>query len=533
MRIKKVQLISFKRFDDLTIDLGEAPSRIIALIGPNGCGKSSVFDAFEQRQRNWVGANEVLEASFYFKSLFTPSFQLTPESYDANRSVRITFVPENFSASGSSFHLRSAYRYTSRLNVDTLKAQPNILTDSRRPGSSASLDRRLQHNYERLLGIAYAAFEAGNETGAQVRTEFMGKINNLLADILDVRVSSIGNVLSGKGQLYFEKDDSRDFPYENLSAGEKEVIDIIIDLVVRTNERTETIYCIDEPELHLNTAIRRRLLLAIESLIPENCQLWVATHSIGFLRALQEELAEKSSIFDFSATDLFRGAHTIRPMARSRSNWHRVFSTALDDIVGLLAPKTIVYCEGRKEPGSAGEEQGLDAIAYNEIFSESHPDTLFVSAGGTHELPRNNSVALQILRKAFEGVELLLLRDRDTASDAEREAFIAQTRHHRMLRRRELENYLFDASVLQSYCASKGVPFDAAAYNAIAADPLTTDFKAGDTTLRLKELCQANRLSHDEFKKQVSTHVKFCNSLFAELRDCIFAAANTNRVASS
>ena len=45
MRIQKIQLKNgYKRFHDLTIDLGSSPKRIIALIGPNGCGKSSVLD---------------------------------------------------------------------------------------------------------------------------------------------------------------------------------------------------------------------------------------------------------------------------------------------------------------------------------------------------------------------------------------------------------------------------------------------------------------------------------------------------------
>ncbi len=40
MRIKKVQFKNgYKRFFDLTIDLGDFPQRIIALVGPNGCGK--------------------------------------------------------------------------------------------------------------------------------------------------------------------------------------------------------------------------------------------------------------------------------------------------------------------------------------------------------------------------------------------------------------------------------------------------------------------------------------------------------------
>jgi len=45
MRLKKVRLKNgYKRFRDLTIDLGDEPARVVALVGPNGCGKSSVLD---------------------------------------------------------------------------------------------------------------------------------------------------------------------------------------------------------------------------------------------------------------------------------------------------------------------------------------------------------------------------------------------------------------------------------------------------------------------------------------------------------
>ena len=49
MNIEKLRVKNFKRFTDLEIDLSscQAPPKLVLLIGANGSGKSSVFDAFE------------------------------------------------------------------------------------------------------------------------------------------------------------------------------------------------------------------------------------------------------------------------------------------------------------------------------------------------------------------------------------------------------------------------------------------------------------------------------------------------------
>ena len=69
MRVKKLRLKDFKRFDDLTIDLGETPKKIVALVGPNGCGKSSIFDAFEVKRKKFLHYGEE-DGSFYSKSQY-------------------------------------------------------------------------------------------------------------------------------------------------------------------------------------------------------------------------------------------------------------------------------------------------------------------------------------------------------------------------------------------------------------------------------------------------------------------------------
>lgn len=415
-----------------------------------------------------------------------------------------------------SFHIRTSYRYTSKLNVTQIAAKEDEFKSSR-PTSSIAVDNRLLENYERLLGAAYQEFENGNKTGTQVKNELLGKVNEILSNILDIKVSSIGNVIQKKGSLFFERENTKDFPYANLSAGEKEVIDLVVDLIVKTPKYNDTVFCIDEPELHLNTKIQRNLLIEIEKLIPNNCQLWIATHSIGFLRALQEELKDKSQILDFSEKNYFQGTHTIQPIALCRKNWQRIFQTALDDLTYLVSPKKIIYCEGKPNPGRGNSEDGLDATVYNYIFSEEFPDMLFVSSGGNNVL-KNSTIAIQIINKAFQGVDFLRLKDKDEKTAQERTNFLNENSANRMLIRREIENYLFDKEILEAYCRSSGNTFNESDYNGLVTNIIEQDLKSVQQKIQHLVGDSGNL---EEWKKQLKSHIPKGGQIYTELKNCI------------
>ena len=406
MKIKKLHFKKYKRFSDLTIDLGETPKRIIALVGPNGCGKSSVFDAmlFHNNAYNRIGntGNKTYvyhsldkEANYNYQNV---EIIFDAGTFDAVRNAKTTDGLEN-----TLFSFRSSFRYNGNLNVQESKAVTEIRKNDFGATTAADIDQRIEQSYRRLK-IKYDKYMNDNDCRpSEAKAHIIGELNNAVSNCLKIKVDNLGNIEAGQGTFFFKKDDTTNaFEYNVLSSGEKEVVDILLDLYLRKDEYTDSIFIIDEPELHLNTAIQRKLLIEINKMVPENCQIWVATHSIGFLRALQDELNEVSQIIEFKEDNKWASqAYTLTPMVKSRNNWRNLFETALDDLTGLVSPKCIVYCEGRAEPTRTGGERGFDAAVFNSIFGEKYPDTLFISSGGNTELDQRSEIAITILSKVF------------------------------------------------------------------------------------------------------------------------------------
>jgi len=154
MRIKKIQLKNgYKRFYDLTIDFGEEPKRIVALVGANGCGKSSVFDGMLLINNTYAPLGNKGGRGYEYHSMNkTPSFdhqnvvlEFDKGMYNAIRSDRQEKGKENTILS-----FRSPYRYNNNFKVKESKALSEIRLNKYGASFTSDLDDKMEENYRRL-----------------------------------------------------------------------------------------------------------------------------------------------------------------------------------------------------------------------------------------------------------------------------------------------------------------------------------------------------------------------------------------------
>ena len=215
-------------------------------------------------------------------------------------------------------------------------------------------------------------------------------------------------------------------------------------------------------------------------------------------------------------------------MKSSKANWKDIFEIAIDDLAHLITPSRIIYCEGRDTPGNGGKERGLDAQVFNNIFSEKYHDTLFVSSGGNTELDQRSEIAFAILNKVFSTVEINVLKDRDMASgkntsEKDRQLYLTNNPdNHRVLKRWEIENYLYDKEVLKKYCSKNTLEFKEQDYDEFVENIEDQNLK--DATGRIKNYCSiVGSVNPEQFKLSLSNYITEDMAVYKSLELCIFA----------
>ena len=449
MRIQDIRLENYKRFTDLTIAELPGTARLVVLVGPNGTGKSSVFDSFLLKAKaainNYSLSGDWSIAQYYEKVLESQTTQ------EVASHVKISFhdTDEGDVDWRSAFQVRSAYRNESDFRIEHLRAtRPDDAGP--RLARIIDLDQSVSKNYELMVWKRMQDLDRDAPeklTIGEYRRKSLADLQKAMQGLFSdpsLSLQDFGGIQAGS--FRFSKGNVDNFHYKNLSGGEKAAFDILLDVFLKRDEAKGAVFCIDEPELHVATDLQGPLIASILDLLSESTQLWVATHSIGVVREayrMQQDRPSEVVFLDFSGRD-FDGPVTIVPSTPNRVFWENTYKVALDDLSSLVAPQRVLVCEGSKDK----HVKAFDARCYNKVFADESPETLFISQGGAGEVIQSEHL-IAILKSIARGMNVQKLIDRDDMSDEERERTITQGT--RVLRRRELEEYLYDPEVLRTF----------------------------------------------------------------------------------
>lgn len=446
MKVSELELKNFKRFTDLTIKAIPPEAKLVVLIGPNGCGKSSIFDAFEQIGGR--GKNGFQEDQTYLRKDQSKEFFIALKT-DAGTYQKGSSIPKK------SFYIRSAHRFDADFQTSSIGKKDDVLNDPLRPKRLIDIDKKVQDNYERLVGATVQGLYSGEKDNLSVsglRTELIGKVRESMARVFDdLLLESTGDPFQN-GQFYFTKGTVKNFPFKNLSAGEKNAFDLVLDFVIKSQDFDNTVFVIDEPELHMHSRLQRNLLKELYQLIPTGCQVWVATHSIGFLRGaieLKNDNQNEVSLLNFDNRN-FDDIQVIEPITPSARVVREIFSVALDDLSSMVTPNDIIFCEGSVKDQTLPVNRELDAEVYNVIFKDR--DVLFVSADNKGKARDAAKLLIKIVLSSGAVRDIKSVVDRDELTDEQVATYRSQDPSQKFLGRRSIENYLFDSEIIDKYC---------------------------------------------------------------------------------
>lgn len=231
--------------------------------------------------------------------------------------------------------------------------------------------------------------------------------------------------------LYYTLDGTR-YPLSSLSSGEREVVNIVFDFLLR--DPSDSIIVFDEPELHLHPELSYKLLHTLRTVGTRN-QFVFVTHSPDIITASIEHSVV------FISPPKADGGNQAVPV-REDDSTHEALRLIGQSIGIVSLGKRIVLIEGART--------SLDKQTYGAILKNRFPNLVLVPSGGRSLIAAFNAINDSVLSRSLWGVDFFMLCDRDAVPLASTGASLeakSQGRLH-LLSRYHLENYFLDEAVL-------------------------------------------------------------------------------------
>ena len=93
--------------------------------------------------------------------------------------------------------------------------------------------------------------------------------------------------------------------------------------------------------------------------------------------------------------------------------------------------------------------------------------------------------------------------------------------NYRVIKRWEIENYLFDKEVLKKYCTDNGLKFNEIEYDNFVTDIVNQHVK--DNFSHIRNFCGiVTNINAEKFKIDLAKHITEDMAVYRELESCIF-----------
>lgn len=197
--------------------------------------------------------------------------------------------------------------------------------------------------------------------------------------------------------IQYKDDDGNVRQFSELSSGEREVVILTFDIL--TQNPSDCLILIDEPEVHLHPELTFRLIKALKS-IGDGNQYFLFTHSP-----------------DIIGNSLDTGVHFIRPKLSvpAGNQVIRVDESNIDAFKSIPNIRETIgmVSVGKKLLFVEGNNTSIDRNVFATIAKESKIDVAIIPSDSCTNI-NNMALMCETLEKGLFGVELFMVRDRDS-----------------------------------------------------------------------------------------------------------------------
>lgn len=482
MKIRKLSIKNFRNIKSLAME--NIPD-LVVLAGPNGSGKTSIFDAirifkaiigpYNPSELGTIRSTELKnqlktvvnlkadsaeitigvqlsESEIKFLSstfnndellaqnqgLLSASIQISKTgSYNIlDQSPPLSELLKHYDPTGEVGIIEyiPSHREIPRTEVGAITLSPESLDQEKLERTGAAGQKFSRLKYYLVMMVIYDKMEISDKA-----LEFFPQIQDFFKEFFFPKKFEIVHVDRGLRWHFPIKTPDGTHDIDFLSSGEKEILMTYANIL--RLKLTNSIILFDEPELHLNASLERKVINNLRKIVNAGNQIWVGTHSFEIIGTVPLE-------------NLYQLYRDISP---NKQNQIELCSTKRDRINAL---------------GSLGASIGIQLISNRIVFVEGPSDREFLQnlyeeygdkvtfkeTHGVKSLMHISKAAIDLLDQVSEYDSFFMIRDRDFLTKEEIEEIRDKYKGKIFVwNRRKIENYLIEPQIILKVLKMLGI----------------------------------------------------------------------------